>query len=633
MNSGVTMSEKWRVGQIIDGQYEVLDIKGGGMGVVFICFDRTRGSQVALKTFRDRFLFDERVVRRFSDEAAIWIRLGSHPNIVRAFAVVNIDFRPYIVLEQVATDGLVAPDLAGCIPPGGMDIGRTVDYAMQFCEGMIHARKAASDEEHEFVHADIKPSNIFIQPRGGEEDILKISDFGLSRSYDDSELLENWGSLAFMPPERFDGGAMDVRSDIYSFGCVLYEMIVGARPFVPESQSNQSSEREAYRRMHERARPLRPGAARPDCPEALEAIVMECLAKEASDRIPDFSALRDRLAALPCREGRAWDRPASASPRDSDEAVSELERAVALVNIGKFREALPRFEAILADDADEDARYIALCGRGSALEGLGLAEEAAAAFDSAIEMFPGRAHAYVMRANIDNNAGRPEDALRLYDAALAIDRDYTVGLYDRGLCYERLGRLEESLDDFGRAIELGMSEALTNRGGVYRKLGLSAEALRDFEAAIAQNPRNAIALSNAGSLYEDSGQLDQAEAMYALAVKINPDYLIPRFFRAELLAREGRFREAVADFENALAIDTTRTRTESELKYSITQDELDRIYPTIFHDCAVACLNAGDKAKARAYLRRFAEVAAPLYEKELGPALRVLDALERELGN
>jgi tetratricopeptide (TPR) repeat protein len=627
------MSEKWRIGQIVDGRYEVLDIKGGGMGIVFICFDRTRGYSVALKTFRDRFLFDERVVRRFSDEAAIWIRLGSHPNIVRAFAVVNIDFRPYIVLEQVADSGHVSPDLAGCIPPGGMDVGMAIDYAVQFCDGMIHARNVASDERHEFVHADIKPSNIFIQTRGGGGSVLKISDFGLSRSYDDSELLENWGSLAYMPPERLAGGRADVRSDIYSFGCVLYEMVVGARPFASESRSNQSSEREAYRRMRERAWPRRPGAARPDRPEALEAIVMECLAKEASDRIPDFSVLRERLAALPCREGRAWNRPAADSPQCVGDATSELERAVALVNIGRFREALPRFEAILAAFADEDARYIALCGRGSALEGLGLAEEAAATFDSAIGLFPRRSHAYVMRANIDNDAGRPGDALRLYDAALAIDRDYTVGLYDRGLCYERLGRLEESLDDFGRAIELGMSEALTNRGGVYRKLGLNAEALRDFEAAIAQNPRNAIALSNAGSLYEDSGQLDQAEAMYALALKINPDYLIPRFFRAELLAREGRFREAVADFEDALAIDTARMRMESELKYSVTQDELDRIYPTIFHDCAVACLNAGDKSKARAYLRRFAEAAAPLYEEELGPALRVLDALERELGN
>jgi len=241
------MSEKWKEGQLVDDRYELRRVLGGGMGAVFVCYDRSRERTVALKTFKDRFLFDQRVVKRFSDEAAIWIRLGSHRNIVRAISVQNIAFRPYIVLEYIPGDKRYGLELTGHIPDGGMALETAVDYAKQFCAGMVHAREMASDAEHDFVHADIKPSNIFIQDGG----TLKISDFGLSRSYSDQERLIEWGSFAYMSPEQLRGDSIDVRSDIYAFGCVLYQMVVGRRPF---------------RDMHEREVPPRPRAIRRDCP-------------------------------------------------------------------------------------------------------------------------------------------------------------------------------------------------------------------------------------------------------------------------------------------------------------------------------------------------------------------------------
>jgi len=259
------MSEKWETGQIIDERYEIFDIKKGGMGLVFVCYNKVEREMVVLKTFRDRYLFNDKVVKRFIQEATTWIHLDYHRNIVRAYSVADIYFRPYIFMEYVASDFRYGLDLAGHMAARRLPLETVLDFAGQFCEGMIHAQERMQSLGKRFVHADIKPANILIQ----NQSILKITDFGLSRAFDDEEALSGWGTLAYMSPEQFTKTPLDVRSDIYSFGCVLYEMVCGSRPFVVEENADLTSVRRLYREKHFQEFPIAPKERINDCPTGL----------------------------------------------------------------------------------------------------------------------------------------------------------------------------------------------------------------------------------------------------------------------------------------------------------------------------------------------------------------------------
>jgi len=129
------MSENWKLNDRIQDRYEIKRIKRGGMGVVFLCYERHKKIAVAIKTFQDRYLLDDHSKRRFLAEADSWLKLGRHPNIVEAYSVESIHYRPYILVECVAGD----------------------------------------------VHRDIKPANILL----AQGRVIKLTDFGLLKTFDD----------------------------------------------------------------------------------------------------------------------------------------------------------------------------------------------------------------------------------------------------------------------------------------------------------------------------------------------------------------------------------------------------------------------------------------------------------------
>jgi serine/threonine protein kinase len=141
----------YQVGHRIGGRYEIRQILGGpgrsGMGIVYICHDHEFKKPMALKTFQDRFLSDQAVMDRFKWEAEAWVRLEKHYNIVRAYWVQMIQGRPYIVLEYIAGDSQYGVDLSGWIWRGGLrhngqpDIPLILNFSLQFCHGMMHAKK------------------------------------------------------------------------------------------------------------------------------------------------------------------------------------------------------------------------------------------------------------------------------------------------------------------------------------------------------------------------------------------------------------------------------------------------------------------------------------------------------------
>jgi serine/threonine protein kinase len=340
------------VGDWIAGRYEVFAVHPGGMGVVYVAVDHLGPpgrSMVAIKTLRDEWLLDEEWKARFAAEGELWVGLGSHPNVVHAFAVEEFHGKPHILLELI-TGG----DLRKRIGTPDLDAATALNFGVQFCLGMEHAIRQGLH-----CHRDVKPGNLMID----EEGVLKITDFGLAVIRDelqtrseaprtpdgsipladvtptgliefkdplDRPVLQDGdppdaeaviettarldpphrandalritqtgsllGTLPYMAPEQFrDSKAVDVRADIYAFGVVLFQMLTGELPFHGRTIARLD-------RAHSNYQPPSVVGSIPKKyvkeAEAIDEIVQTCLRKEPSGRYATIEDLRRALTRV-----------------------------------------------------------------------------------------------------------------------------------------------------------------------------------------------------------------------------------------------------------------------------------------------------------------------------------------------
>ena len=272
------------------GHYEILDILGkGGMGVVYLAEDQRLRRKVALKLLPPGMSADPERLKRFQREAKTVASL-THPNVVTLHSVEEADGYHFLTMELV--EGRTLNDE---IPPGGLPIRRALDIA-----GALAGALAAAHERG-VLHRDLKPANIMVGPRGW----VKVLDFGLAklRPQDEatwiggkSSLLQTQdgrvlGTPSYMAPEQLRGLPAEERSDIFSFGLVLYEMLTGSLPFAGEN----SAERIAAV-LRDPPQPV--STVRPDLPDDLVRLVERCLDKEPERRPASAAVLRDELAAI-----------------------------------------------------------------------------------------------------------------------------------------------------------------------------------------------------------------------------------------------------------------------------------------------------------------------------------------------
>jgi serine/threonine protein kinase/tetratricopeptide (TPR) repeat protein len=272
------------VGRTIS-HFEILEKLGeGGMGVVFCARDLRLDRLVAVKILPAEQMLDVRRRGRFEREAKAASALN-HPNIITIHEIESVDGVDYIAMEYVR-----GSTLRELIPPGGMDLKDALNYANQIAAGLAAAHAAG------IVHRDIKPANIMVTKPG----LVKILDFGLAQveavpsSESDStgtiaplHLTKPGtvlGTAAYMSPEQAQGQEMDQRSDIFSFGIVLYQMLTGALPFQSNSELGL---------MFEIVHGPTPSASgvRRDLPPALDRVLATALQKNPKLRYPDMQSL------------------------------------------------------------------------------------------------------------------------------------------------------------------------------------------------------------------------------------------------------------------------------------------------------------------------------------------------------
>ena len=305
-------------GEVLDGKYRVERVLGaGGMGVVVAATHVRLAQRVAIKFLLPHAADDEHTVARFAREARALARLDNE-HIARVIDVGALATGvPYMVLEH-----LVGHTLADLINARGpLPIDEAVTYALEACEAMVEAHAAG------IVHRDLKPENLFLAKRPDGSQVIKVIDFGISKMTEPLELGPRSstltgaaaivGSPLYMSPEQLCAARnADARSDIWSLGVTLFELLTGQGPFVWRSMPELCAAV-----LKEPPRPLR--ELLPDAPAGLEALLMKCLEKEPGKRPTSMTELAEGLrpfASLdaPTTTVSSTRTPRPATPHEAD---------------------------------------------------------------------------------------------------------------------------------------------------------------------------------------------------------------------------------------------------------------------------------------------------------------------------
>ncbi|HSO22138.1 MAG TPA: protein kinase [Chondromyces sp.] len=478
----------WMPGTVVAGRYEIQAAARGGMAVVSIAFDRELRRMVAVKTPLPSVLATADGRARFQREAESWIALGIHPNICCAHYLQEIEGLPRLFVEYV-DGGDLAQFLRRTDPPS---FEARLDIAIQVASGLDYThsfiwRDDRGVERRGVVHRDIKPANVLLTTGG----IARVTDFGLVRAEasadaeagGDADPAAEWalphtgrredtvGSLSwqtvtiagglvgtppYMAPELWRQSQRGtVASDVYAFGCMLYEIFCGRRPFELETDhASQTREQNlgAWMRLHLRSEPPDPCELAPGLPPRLGAVIRSCVARKASLRPQSFALLREWLAEVYAEAtGTAYPRPA------------------------------PQSTQLLADS---------LNNRGVSFATLDLGERAAAALREALEVHPGHLEATFNRALLewrDEGLTDAELERRLTGAERGADPERAALLRARmRLLVDRPRGAEELLR--------GLREAASDPPAVRRELGLAllARARTENDAPAAAEARDLL---------------------------------------------------------------------------------------------------------------------------------------------
>ena len=301
------------VSTVLHDRYLILGSMGsGGMGAIFRAHDMRRRCEVALKVLKPTLAVKEKAVRRFFVEARAARRL-EHPNIVKLFDF-GVSHEGFLYLSMELLPGITLAQLLS--RKGRLTTGEALLVALGVSEALIHAH------DNGVVHRDLKPENIFLVAWDKEGFFTKVLDFGVAAVADASvrgslHRGEVLGTPAYMSPEQVRGDAVDRRSDIYSLGIVLYEMLSGSPPFIAQ---NASEIMRAQLTME--PAPLPPLALTPTVRQGLDQLVRSMLAKKVQDRPVDASEVRARMRAV--RDNLAVDDAAAVDAELFREALTPL---------------------------------------------------------------------------------------------------------------------------------------------------------------------------------------------------------------------------------------------------------------------------------------------------------------------
>ena len=461
---------KYKSGDVIGGKYEVHRVLGeGGFGVVYaVLVPYVPIPEMyylrALKTFRDELFTNSKAKEAFRKEAILWVNLEEHPNILPAKKALEISGRLFVEMEYISPDKNGCVSLADYLGNKNASAIDELPWAIQFCLGMEHAKSNGL-----ICHRDIKPANILIAPLG-----IKIADFGLSVAAEaawrasrldglqafvgnDGEnrfsIMQvdgkvRSGTPGYIAPEVYRYEGADIRSDIYSFGLVLWQMVTDSRnpPFMAVWNGDLNTFlREIYeQQVSKQLSPVR---------GPLWPVIQRCLRPNPTERYQNFSEILSVLLPIwESMKGAKFEIP------EVGEKSPEfwIEKGRSLRTLQKQKEAIICYDKALAIDPNLNGAWTS---KGFALHDLNDHEEAIECFNRALEIYPKNERAFHMKGKSLAALGRHREAMICYAAALKRDPAYNWCWYDKAILEDSLKQIPEAINSYRNFLKFAPKEA------------------------------------------------------------------------------------------------------------------------------------------------------------------------------
>ncbi|WP_372365714.1 protein kinase [Candidatus Uabimicrobium sp. HlEnr_7] len=518
------------------GKYKLGPLLGqGGMGVIYQAQDLETKRVVAVKILLDK---NSNTVQKLLDEASCMAQL-EHANIVR-FYEINYEPRPFFVMEYV--EGIALSKLLQ--NREALKEKNIIDILILLCQALSYAHKK------NILHRDIKPQNIIIT----EELVPKITDFGLARSRSTGNLTTHGifqGTPNYVAPEQI-AGKTSVKSEVYSLGATMYEMLTSRPPFQGDSNYNVLFQVANHR-------PIRPREIDPTISPYLEAICLKCLEKESKKRYRNckefFTDLQNLENGRPitAKKYTSWDAFRNFFVRNRVFCISVT--IVLFLFTAFFSIILFQNRQLNKKNYDYKVKSIMLLAQMGKTEKA--IEELQSTFSKkSIQINDISARVYYL-------GGDYNKALLYINRAMKQNLNSYEFYIRRGKIFEKMKDYVQAIENFERAgsIQNNVSEYLILKGQAYTKLKQFPQAVREYTSAIEKFSPNYFFHMLRGHAYFSQKNFLKALQDFNTAIKLNPQDYESSETRADIYLLQGNYQEALSDYNKVVANNKASART------------------------------------------------------------------------
>jgi serine/threonine protein kinase len=517
--------KNYNVKDLIADKYQVLDIKIGGMGIVYICVDHSERRILVLKTFQSKFFFSDEQVERFKHEALLWVSMPWHRNIVKAFGVITDQELPFIALEYIPESKGIGNNLRDYIYSNILSFKDKMELSIQICQAMSFI-----SDKSDFVHRDLKPENILVT----EQKIIKITDFGISkfREYKLENPQEDGffefpqsgikGTPPYMSPEQILGNSLDIRSDIFSAGIIFYELFSGLHPYINSHKDHSVIKDKILYTTHKSI-----DNDKNELPIKLVELIDRCLEKDPFKRFSSFVEITEILSGL---------------------YLDLFKKKYELQNINN----------------NYDEQIHKRFSKASGLIEFGMTEDAFLLLSEITKEHPTFWQGWSSMARIYQGKREFEKSKDAYLKAIELNHEEPILWNSYGVLLIEMGNLAEAKKALNMALQLNPHyfKVYTNLAGICDEEKNYPEAIRYCEEAIKINPRSDKAWYN--RCYYSSIILDYVKSVESAnkAIELNPNYLkayVIKTISCYYLFRED---EARATIEVAMNLDPKNSQVQ-----------------------------------------------------------------------
>jgi tetratricopeptide (TPR) repeat protein len=588
-------------GMLIDGKFTILEVLSSPAETIYKVLDPDHSEFFTIKTLAEKYRNDKGMKNLFIGQARLWVKIEPHPNLVKAELLKIIEGLPYVFIEFVE-----GSDLDKLTKREFLSVKSIIEVAIQLCAGLEHAFRQSGAP-----HRNLTPRNCVIAPDG----ILKITGYGMARILDGlpytgpikekCQKIENGElavrdfplseSLLYMAPELFsDLDAAGMKSDIYSFGVIIYRLLTGYNPFSGESPSQILSN-------HFSLAPVNPQRQRAGVPPPLAQLVLKCLEKAPGLRYEGFSPIRLELERIyQGLTGSAFDRPeiekelgedywinkglAQRSMNNNQEGMEALDEALR-INPRSLRAKFHRGYSWPrpggAGTQPEPENWELWFWKAESLRQAGEFDEAIKCYDKALLLNNREAFVWAQKARALAENRRYKEALRFYERALALNPRAAEHWDSRGYLLIRLKSHRAALASFNEALECSPSFkwALYHQGIAFSRLGYFKEALDALQKTLALDPGFCDAWMQIGDCYRDLGRRAEAAGAYRSALELSDGNIDAFLACIQILKEDSRWEEALEMAKRALEIapsDVTLALDHAEILFRLSHYEESR---------------------------------------------------------